>query len=219
VEPITARAAKNTEKEGLIVATIIGLTGGIATGKSTVSKMFEEQGVPVIDTDLIAKKQLQKGKPAYKEILALCGEDILAPNGDINRNKLAKTIFSDKTIRQKVNAIVHPKVKKIVKTEIKHFEDLDEPFVLLVVPLLFETDFYKLVDISVLVYARKKDQVERLIARENIDEAYAKQKIKAQLPLSKKREMADYVIDNSKNIMETRKSFQRVFKKIQHSVE
>ncbi len=201
------------------MATIIGLTGGIATGKSTVSKMFEEQGVPVIDTDLIAKKQLQKGKPAYKEILALCGEDILAPNGDINRNKLAKTIFSDKTIRQKVNAIVHPKVKKIVKTEIKHFEDLDEPFVLLVVPLLFETDFYKLVDISVLVYARKKDQVERLIARENIDEAYAKQKIKAQLPLSKKREMADYVIDNSKNIMETRKSFQRVFKKIQHSVE
>ncbi len=201
------------------MAKIIGLTGGIATGKSTVSKMFEKEGVPVIDTDLIAKDQLQKGKPAYREILALCGEDILTPDGEINRNKLAKKIFSDKTTRQKVNDIVHPKVKDIVKTEIKHLEELEKPLVLLVVPLLFETDFHKLVDITVLVYARKKDQIERLVARENIDEEYARQKIKAQLPLSKKRELADYTIDNSKNIMETHKSFLRVFKKIQRSVE
>jgi len=199
------------------VARLIGLTGGIATGKSTVSEMFRSEGIPVIDADEIAKEEIKKGKDAHKEIHALFGDEILAPDGEINRNKLARKIFFDIAARKKINAIVHPRVKRIVMNEVKHLEDYDTPLIVLDVPLLFETDFHKLVDISVLVYARRKDQIERLVARENISEDYARKKIRAQMPLSKKRELADHVIDNSKNIIETRKSFQRVLKKIRRS--
>ncbi len=201
------------------MAKLIGLTGGIATGKSTVSEMFRSEGIPVIDADEIAKEEIKKGKDAYKEIHALFGDEILATDGEINRNKLARKLFFDIAARKKINEIVHPRVKRIVMNEVKHLEDYDTPIIVLDVPLLFETDFHKLVDISVLVYARRKDQIERIVARENIDEDYARKKIRAQMPITKKRELADYVIDNSKNIIETRKSYQRVLKKIRRSLD
>lgn len=194
---------------------IIGLTGGIASGKSTVSKMFKEREIPVIDTDQIAKTLLNEDKDIYKEILKTFGEDVLTPNQEINRNKLAQIIFKDKEKRKKLNAIIHPKVKEITLHETTHLKDLKSPLIVLDVPLLFEADFDSVCDVTIVVYARKKDQISRLLSREGIDEAYAKQKISAQMPLSKKKELADYIIDNSKSILETRKSFERVLKEIE----
>ncbi len=194
---------------------IIGLTGGIASGKSTVSKMFKEREIPVIDTDQIAKTLLNEDKDIYKEILKTFGEDVLTPNQEINRNKLAQIIFKDKEKRKKLNAIIHPKVKEITLHETTHLKDLKQPLIVLDVPLLFEADFDSVCDVTIVVYARKKDQISRLLSREGIDEAYAKQKINAQMPLSKKKELADYIIDNSKSILETRKSFERVLKEIE----
>ena len=194
---------------------IIGLTGGIASGKSTVSKMFKEREIPVIDTDQIAKTLLNEDKDIYKEILKTFGEDVLTPNQEINRNKLAQIIFKDKEKRKKLNAIIHPKVKEITLHETTHLKDLKQPLIVLDVPLLFEADFDSVCDVTIVVYARKKDQISRLLSREGIDEAYAKQKISAQMPLSKKKELADYIIDNSKSILETRKSFERVLKEIE----
>lgn len=194
---------------------IIGLTGGIASGKSTVSKMFKEREIPVIDTDQIAKTLLNEDKDIYKEILKTFGEDVLTPNQEINRNKLAQIIFKDKEKRKKLNAIIHPKVKEITLHETTHLKDLKQPLIVLDVPLLFEADFDSVCDVTIVVYARKKDQISRLLSREGIGEAYAKQKINAQMPLSKKKELADYIIDNSKSILETRKSFERVLKEIE----
>jgi dephospho-CoA kinase len=193
---------------------IIGLTGGIATGKSTVSTMFKQADIPVIDADSIAKSLLDKNTIVYNDLLDFFGESILSTDKNINRNKLANKIFHDADLRQKVNAIVHPKVKTIMTKEIEHFNNLEIPWVVIDVPLLFETDFYKLADVTVLVYARQKDQIERLMLRDSIDETYAKQKIKTQFPLYKKKELADYVIDNSKSILETKKAFQRLLKKL-----
>ncbi|MFW6319007.1 MAG: dephospho-CoA kinase, partial [Bacillota bacterium] len=147
---------------------IIGLTGGIATGKSTVSTMFRQANIPVIDADSIAKSLLDKNTNVYDELLEMFGNSILSTDTNINRNKLANKIFHDEEARQKVNSIVHPKVKTIMQKEIDHYDNLEIPWVVIDVPLLFETDFYKLADVTVLVYARQKDQIERLMLRDSI---------------------------------------------------
>ncbi|MFP4287065.1 MAG: dephospho-CoA kinase [Candidatus Izemoplasmataceae bacterium] len=193
---------------------IIGLTGGIATGKSTVTQMFLDNKIPVIDSDKIAKNLLDKGQEAYQEILDAFGTEILATDQTINRQKLAKIIFNNEEARNKLNSLVHPKVKKVIYSEIAKLKMFEPEFIVLDVPLLFESEFDKICDVTILVYARRKDQISRLTMRDHIDETYAVQKIKAQMPLSKKKAMADYVIDNSKSILETRKSFDKVLSDI-----
>jgi len=197
------------------MALIVGLTGGIASGKSTIVKMFEDNKIPVIDTDDIARELLNSDEAIKATIIETFGEDILTPSKEINRNKLAKIIFSDKDQRQKLNDIVHPQVKDRVFKEIEHFKDLNHNIIVVDVPLLFEAGFDQFMDKTIVVYAKKKTQIERLIAREGIDEAYAKQKVNAQIPLSKKKEKADYCIDNSQSILQTAKSFQRILKKLE----
>ncbi len=199
------------------MAKIVGLTGGIASGKSTVSNMFKDEGIPVIETDRIAKELVDDNKEVQKQIVDYFGEDVLTPSGEINRNKLAKEIFDDRKKREKINTIVHPKVKEVVFREIDHLKDKDHDLIVVDVPLLFEAEFDKFMDVTIVVYARQKDQISRLVSREGIDEEYAKKKIKSQIPLSKKKELADYVIDNSKSILETRKAFKRVLKKIKET--
>ncbi len=194
---------------------IIGLTGGIATGKSTVSKIFKEAKIPVIDTDVIAKQLLTPRSETFNQIIEYFGEDIITTSGEVNRNKLAQLIFNDEEARAMVNAIIHPKVKERVQLEIKHFKDLQEPIIVVDVPLLFETNFHTIMDKTVLVYTQKKVQIERLMARDMIDKAYAIKKIESQMPLREKRKLADYVIDNSKSILSTKKAFNDVLKSIQ----
>lgn len=196
------------------MALVIGLTGGIASGKSTVSKMFKDNDIPVIDTDTIAKKLVDHDSEVIERIVETFGEEVLTPSRTINRNKLAKIIFSSKDQRARLNAIVHPKVEEHTLHEIEYYTDEGEEIIVIDVPLLFEAGFDALCDYTLVVYSKQKDQVSRLMSRENIDEAYAKQKIKAQMPLSKKREMADFTIDNSQSILQTRKCFEKVLKKI-----
>ena len=207
---ITVQTAKKARSETM--SKIIGLTGGIATGKSTVTKMFLDQSIPVIDADAIAKDLLDINQPAYKEIVDLLGNSIVLTDQSICRQKLAKIIFSDPAIREQVNAIIHPKVIDIMNHEIDHLKRLNHPLIVLDVPLLFESNLDKMCDVTVFVYAKQSDQISRLIKRDQIDEAYAKQKIKAQWPLSEKRRRADYTIDNSKSILETRKAFDKLLR-------
>ena len=195
------------------MAKIIGLTGGIASGKSTVSMMFKAINIPVIDADHIAKNLLNKDSEAYHEIIQEFGEEILTPDGQINRKKLAKILFDNEKARLKINEIIHPKVKTIIKQEMLRLDSYDEKVIVLDIPLLFETSYHTICDLTLLVYARQKDQVERLMHRDHISEEYALKKIKSQMPMSKKKELADYVIDNSKSILETKKAFERFIKK------
>lgn len=194
------------------MALIIGLTGGIATGKSTVSKMFVDYGIPVIDSDLISFNLLKKGSIAYGEVITLFGEEILFNNGEVNRKKIAKKIFEDNTYRQKLNDIIHPKVRAIVTSEIKKYEEVGESIIVIDVPLLFETDFTKFIDKSIVVYTTTKLQMERLIDRDSITEEYAILKIGSQIPIDEKVKLADFVIDNTESILTTKKGFNEIVK-------
>lgn len=194
---------------------IIGLTGGIATGKSTVAKMFSNEDIPVIDTDHIAKELLKKNTEAYFEIIEMCEDDILLTNKDINRKKLARAIFEDDDKRERLNKIVHPKVMSIVISEIKQLELLGSKMIVVDVPLLFETDFVDLVDKTVTVFTDKKQQLERLVSRDKIAEIYAILKIQSQMPLDEKVKRSDYVIDNSKSILSTKKQFNDLLRKLE----
>jgi dephospho-CoA kinase len=173
------------------MALIVGLTGGIATGKSTVAGMFINYGIPVIDTDKISFDLLR------------------------NRKKLGRAIFNDNIKRKKLNNIIHPKVKAITLSEIKKEEELGAEIVVIDVPLLFETNFVRLVNKSIVVYTTPKLQVERLIGRDSIKKEYALLKIESQIPIEDKVKLADYVIDNSCSILETKKAFNKIMEKLE----
>jgi len=194
---------------------IVGLTGGIATGKSTVTKMFQGINIPVIETDEIARDLLKKGTEGYEEVVSTFSKSILLTNGEINRKKLALIVLTNPQRREKLNSIIHPRVKSIVKTEIQKHVELGTNMIVLDVPLLFETNFVELVDKTIVVYTTFKKQVERLMERERIDKEYAMLKINAQMPLNKKVDLADYVIDNSDSILSTKKAFNMIIKELE----
>ena len=130
---------------------VIGLTGGIATGKSTVSKMFSEHGIPVIDTDLIARDILKVGTKAYDEVLEKFPVSIILTNNEISRKKLAEVIFRDKEKRDELNNIIHPKVREIVLHDLEGYKSDDKKIVIVDVPLLFESKFDEVVDKVIVV--------------------------------------------------------------------
>ena len=197
------------------MALIIGLTGGIATGKSTVANMFVDYGIPVVDTDKISSELLRKGSNAYNEVLVLFGKEILLTNGDINRKKLGRAIFNDNINREKLNSIIHPKVKSITLSEVKRHEELGAEIVVIDVPLLFETNFIELVDKTIVVYTTPELQLERLINRDLIEKEYASLKIDSQMGIEEKVKLSDYVINNSKSILTTKKEFNKIIKEIE----
>ena len=194
---------------------IVGLTGGIATGKSTVSKMFKSIDIPVIETDIIARELTRKGTEGYEEILTAFSSSILLTNNEINRKKLGQIIFGNAQRRKKVNDIIHPRVKSIVTTEIQKHKELGTKMIVLDIPLLFETDFIDLVNKTIVVYTPFRKQKERLMERERIDKDYAEMKISSQMPLNRKVDLADYVIDNSHSILDTRKEFNEIIKQLE----
>lgn len=194
---------------------IVGLTGGIATGKSTVTQMFQSIDIPVIETDKIAKDMLMKGTEGYEEVIASFTKSILLTDNEINRKKLAQIVFSNPQRRKRLNEIVHPRVKSIVKTEIQKYKELGTKMIVIDVPLLFETDFIDLVDKTIVVYTTFKRQKERLMERERIDREYAEIKISAQMPLNRKVDLADYVIDNTASILNTRKEFNKIVSELE----
>ncbi len=196
------------------MAIIIGLTGGIATGKSTLSQMFKQSGIPVIDSDDIAKDVLVINQPAYIKVIEEFGEDILLCTGHINRKKLAKIVFDDMDKLEKLNSIVHPEVKKIVIEEINKYNVLGHDIVVLDVPLLFESNFDKLCNLTVVVFTDEKTQIDRLMKRDNLELEDALKRIKAQKNIGEKIRLADFIIDNSLSILETRKQYNSLLRKI-----
>lgn len=192
---------------------VIGLTGGIATGKSTVSQIFRELGVPVVDADHIARQVVAKGSEALQELVDLLGTEILKPDGSLNRARLGEMIFADPEIRQKVDEIMHPRVfVQMQEATQKALASARTPIVILDVPLLFESGYtLRLADETVVVYAKPSVQKARLMARNNVDEAEAERRIASQMSLEEKMRRADYVIDNSGSLSETEKQVRRLW--------
>ncbi|MBW1898250.1 MAG: dephospho-CoA kinase [Deltaproteobacteria bacterium] len=193
---------------------VAGLTGGIATGKSTVSKMFRDEGAVIIDADKIAHNVVKKGEPAWQQIRDYFGNEILLPDEEINRAYLGDIVFNDVAQKKVLNEIVHHFVLEKMAEELNHVEETRrDSTVILDVPLLIESGMHKGITSDViLVYIPERLQLERLIARDNISIADATARIKSQMPIDEKKNYAGIVIDNSKSIDETRKRTIEVFR-------
>lgn len=191
---------------------IIGLTGGIASGKTTVSNFLRDEKIPVICADDIAKMCVTPGKPAYKKIVTYFGKEILSPNHEIDRKKLGKLVFENEKLRLALNKIVHPEVVRAINIEIKKHADF--PILILDVPLLFETKLDTLCDKIIVVYSSLHHQKKRLQKRNKLSMEEATLRINAQMPLIDKIERADFVIDNSGPLEKTRDQVKALVKKI-----
>jgi len=196
---------------------IIGLTGGIGSGKSTVARMFEEMGAVVIDADAIVREVQAPDSPVLEEIAQTFGSRVLDASGALDRKALGDIVFRDAEARARLNSIVHPKAVECMLRRLHQVLESNPPLVLLDIPLLFEGRQSEAssattipFDATVLVWVPEHVQVERQIARDGCDDAEARRRIAAQMPLDAKRALADYVIDNSGTLEQTQKIVHRV---------
>ncbi|KAJ1972419.1 Dephospho-CoA kinase [Dimargaris xerosporica] len=177
---------------------LIGLTGGIATGKSTVSTVFRDANVPIIDADVLARQVVEPGQPCLRAIVREFGEAVVdAQTGQLNRAQLGSIIFANPEQRKVLNAIVHPAVRwEMLKAVCKYYLRA-VPLVVLDVPLLFEGGLDRFVTDTMVVYCPKEIQLQRLMARDQLDEAASRQRMQSQMPIEEKCRRADIVVDNS----------------------
>jgi dephospho-CoA kinase len=193
----------------------VGLTGGIACGKSTVAKMFFEKGAHLIDFDSLAHKVQEPGNTAWQKVVDYFGEEILQPDKKIDRVKLGNIVFADRRKLFELNKIVHPfvyqewycRLERIGKKE-KHAIVLSD------VPLLFEGRKQHLFDLIMLVLIEPEEQIIRLIARNHISRAEAEKRLKSQMPIAKKIALADIIIDNRGNLSETKKTVNKIWREL-----
>jgi len=194
----------------LIVA---GLTGGIGSGKSTVSRFFEEMGAEVIDADEIAHWAIRRGSPAYRQIVERFGPGILSAEAEIDRKRLGKIVFDDLRLRQELNQIIHPQVFEEARrrqAEIKGRSP--EAVVIFDVPLLIESGAQREVDCVIVVWADRETQIRRLVERDGLTAEEVQKRLDAQLPLSEKLSLAHYVIDASRPLQEVRAQVERIYR-------
>ncbi|MEH7439813.1 dephospho-CoA kinase [Neobacillus drentensis] len=184
---------------------VIGLTGGIASGKSTVSTMFKEMNIPVVDADVEARLAVMKGEAAYFQIIDTFGKDILLEDGEIDRQELGSIIFHQEEKRKLLNEIVHPEVRKRMTGQVEEAQQNGEEVIVLDIPLLFESKLTYMVEKTILVYVDYDIQLERLMKRNSLSIDDAKARIQSQMPLNEKMKLADAVINNNGSIEETKK--------------
>ncbi|GFO61651.1 dephospho-CoA kinase [Geomonas silvestris] len=175
---------------------IIGLTGGIASGKSSVANMLERLGAPVVDADLLARAVVEPGQTALKEIAAQFGAQVLNPDGTLNRAALGAIVFADPAARRTLEAITHPAIRTLAEERIAHYQKTGAPVLFYVAPLLIEAGSAARVDEIWVVYLDRENQLKRLMARDGLGAEEARQRIDSQMPMEEKRLLGQVVIDN-----------------------
>lgn len=185
------------------MSVVIGLTGSIGTGKSTISKMFTDRGIPVVDADLIAREVVKPDAAAYTDIVATFGEDILLADGRLDRKALGNIVFADEAQRLQLNEIVHPAIRTEMIRQRDEYVEKNHAYVVMDIPLLFESKLTKFVDKVMVVFVDPDVQVARITARDNSSTEEAKQRIASQIPVAEKVKLADAVIDNNGTIAES----------------
>jgi dephospho-CoA kinase len=174
----------------------IGLTGGIASGKSTVSRTLARLGVGIVDADQLAREVVAKGSDGLREIVETFGPRVLAADSTLDRNELGAIVFGDPSARGKLQAITHPRIARLGVEKTAALLAGDAPYVVYDAPLLVEVGAHKSFDALIVVAASESAQLERAVARDGLDAESARKRIAAQLPLARKIEVADYVIHN-----------------------
>jgi dephospho-CoA kinase len=194
---------------------LVGLTGSIATGKSTVAAMFRALGCVVIDADVLAREVVEPGEPALAEIAETFGPEVLQPDGSLDRKRLGAIVFADADKRRRLEAIIHPRIRERFALHLARLtEEGFAGIVLFDAPVIIESGNYRTMDRLVVVATDEATQRARLTGRDRVDEAEAQRKIASQMPVSEKAKLADYVIDNSGDRAETEAQVRLVHKSL-----
>lgn len=184
---------------------VLGLTGGISTGKSTVSKIFKEQGYPVVDADVGAREVVKPGTDGLEKIKKAFGNKVILADGTLDRTALGKIIFNDVKKRELLNEILSQHIHQWIVNKKNHYLKQDPAIIVLDIPLLFEMGYEKDVDQVMVVATSEEIQLNRLMKRDSLEKEEAIQRINSQLPISKKVILGDVIIDNSGTIENTKK--------------
>lgn len=190
----------------------IGLTGGIASGKSTVARLLAEKGVPVIDADALARRVVEPGSPALAEIAARWPS--VVEDGRLDRKALAAIVFSDPAERKALEAITHPRIRAEAERRFAEAEAAGAPQAVYEAALLFENDLDRELDATILVAAPIEQQIERLCARDGLDRRAAEERLRAQLPLEEKRARATFVVENDADLETLRRRVDAVWDEV-----
>ena len=205
-------------------AVVIGVTGGIATGKSTVARMFADLGAELISADEIAREVLLPGGPLLARVVERFGEDLALPDGTLDRSRLAEIIFSDPQARDDLNEIMHPEIISIMREGIERFRrspDSGRRILIAEIPLLFECSLRSMVDRVVVVAAEQRTQERRLMNRDRLRREQALARISSQMPLREKIALGDWVVWTDGDMPETERQVRRIWAEahVQLSVE
>jgi len=190
---------------------LVGLTGGIGSGKSSVAEMFKDEGAYVIDFDYLARVVVEPDTPAWRDIVEHFSSEILLPDRTLNRSRLAEIVFSDVKSRKALEGFIHPRIFEKQETLLKEIEKRDPKAIVIVdVPLLFELSLNKNFDKIILVYVSRDVQIERAIKRDALLKEEVEKRLKAQINLEKKKLLSDYIINNEGSLKNTMDQVRRV---------
>jgi len=193
---------------------LVGLTGGIASGKSTVAKILERLGAAVINADALSREVVEPGKDAWKEIIDAFGAGVLQPDQTLDRQKLRTVIFNDSDGRKKLEAIIHPRVRALAEEKIREHAVAGYSIIVYEVPLLFEGNLHEWLRPVILVACNVDTQRARLQERDRLAQTEAQKHIDAQMSLEEKRRLADYVIENDGSLADLERQVRTVLEKI-----
>lgn len=192
----------------------IGLTGGIASGKSTVSRILRERGFPVVDADKLARLAVQTGTPGFNEVVRVFGPDVVGPDGELDRKKIGQLVFADPSLLAKLESIVHPRVRELAQAERERLSGEGHEAAFYDVPLLFEKKMQNIFDRVIAVVCDPAVQIERLKVRDGLTQEEAERRLAAQMPIEEKAKLADEVIRNDGTIEDLEKSVDEVLNRL-----
>ncbi|CCI81779.1 dephospho-CoA kinase [Lactobacillus hominis] len=192
----------------------LGLTGGIATGKTTADAFFEKKNIPIIDADRVAHDLMQKNGASYTAIVDHFGASILNDEKEIDRKKLGKIVFGAPAKLNELNQITHPLIRKAIVLQMQNYQKKDTPLAILDVPLLFETHYDQLCDSVLVISADLSHQLARLQERNNLNKAQAMSRINSQMKLQEKEKLADFVVDNNGSIADLEAKLSQILVRI-----
>jgi len=194
---------------------LLGVTGGIASGKNTVARMLEQLGARLIDLDVLSRVVVEPGKPAWRDITACFGEQVLLNDKTLDRKKLAEIVFRDPEKRKKLESFVHPRIYDEFTRLVKEYAAKDSNIIIqVVVPLLIEGNLQHFFHKILLVYIPEEMQIERVMKRDRISREMALNMLRSQLPNEEKKGYADFIVDNSGSLEETKRQVEEAWEKL-----
>jgi len=188
----------------------IGLTGGIACGKSTVSSMLVRRGALLVDADQIAREVVEPGTPVLASVIERFGADLLLPDGSLHRKKLGERIFGDQEARKALEGLLHPPIRAMMRARMEAYAASDpDKLVVVDVPLLYESKLQGMFEQVMVVYIPRELQLQRLMGRDKLTKEQAEKRLASQMPIEEKRALADYIIDNSGSLEDTERQIDK----------